>query len=295
MPQSGEPAFIQALRALATHPAARGLYDDCAVLELSGETLILTHDMMAEGVHFLSRQDPADIAWKLVATNLSDLASKGAEPLGVLLGYSLGTDDARFVEGLAEALTAFGTPLLGGDTISAMGPRAFGMTALGRATHRPVPLRSGACVGDRLWLTGAVGGAMLGLEALRAGDPDPAASLAYRRPEPLLAQGRALAPHVTAMMDVSDGLLLDAARMARASGVTLAIDGAAVPIATGEARRSEALRWGDDYQLLFTLPPHAPSPVPGFCIGAALPVATHPILLDGVPLNEEDGLGYQHG
>ena len=158
-----------------------------------------------------------------------------------------------------------------------------------------MPSRGGARVGDSLWLTGAVGGAMLGLEALQAGDPDPEASRAYRRPEPLLAQGRALAPHVTAMMDVSDGLLLDAARMARASGVTLAIDGAAVPIATREARRDEALRWGDDYQLLFTLPADAPSPVAAFCIGVALPATTHPILLDGVPLNETNGLGYQHG
>lgn len=265
------------------------------MLELGAETLILTHDMMAEGVHFLSQQDPADVAWKLVATNLSDLASKGAEPIGVLLGYVLGADDARFVAGLAEALAAFDTPLLGGDTIAAPGPRTFGLTALGRATHRPVPSRSGARVGDRLWLTGPVGGAMLGLEALQAHDPDPERSRAYRRPVPLLAQGRALAPQVTAMMDVSDGLLLDAARMARASGVTLAIDGAAVPIATPEARREEALHWGDDYQLLFTLPPGEEPRAAAHCIGHAIVAGDDPILLDSVPLSEGDGLGYQHG
>ncbi|MBW8755547.1 MAG: thiamine-phosphate kinase, partial [Sphingomonadales bacterium] len=122
----------------------------------------------------------------------------------------------------------------------------------------PVPSRGGAKVGDRLWITGPVGAAMLGLEALRAGRGD---SLAYRRPAALLAEGQALAPHVGAMMDVSDGLLLDAARMARASGVTLAIDGAAVPLAAPEARRCEALRWGDDYQLLFTLPAGLQPPV----------------------------------
>ena len=81
-----ELAFIAALRRLASRPAARGLNDDCAVLELGNETLILTHDAMAEGVHFLPDQDPADVAWKLVATNMSDLAAKGAQPLGVLLG-----------------------------------------------------------------------------------------------------------------------------------------------------------------------------------------------------------------
>ena len=292
---SRELAFIGRLRAIATHPAARGLDDDCAVMEFGGETLILTHDMMAEGVHFLARQDPADVAWKLVATNLSDLASKGAEPLGVLLGYTLGTDDERFIAGLEEALTAYNTPLLGGDVIAHAGPRTLGLTALGRATHRPVPSRSGARIGDRLWLTGAVGGAMLGLEALLAEVPDPEASRAYRRPEPLLAQGRALAPQVTAMMDVSDGLLLDAARMARASGVTLAIERGAVPIAAPEARRDEALRWGDDYQLLFTLPPGVEPAIPAHHIGEAVRAGAEPILLDLVPLNEASGLGYQHG
>ena len=78
---NGEAAFIDMLRAIAGHPAARGLMDDAAVLEVGGEALVLTHDMMVEGVHFLPAQDPADVAWKLVTRNLSDLAAKGAEPL----------------------------------------------------------------------------------------------------------------------------------------------------------------------------------------------------------------------
>jgi thiamine-monophosphate kinase len=242
-----ELAFIDALRRLASHPAARGFGDDCAVLEVGNETLILTHDAMAEGVHYLAGQDPADVAWKLVATNMSDLAAKGAEPVGVLLGYMLGQGDQRFLEGLEEALAHYNAPLLGGDTISGTGPQVLGLTAIGRATHRPVPSRGGTQPGDALWLTGPVGAAMLGLEALRT---DPSASgadsLAYRRPQALLAEGQALAPHVSAMMDVSDGLLLDAARLARASNITLAIDNAIVPIATPEARRAEALRWGED-------------------------------------------------
>ena len=100
---SGEASFIAALRSVATHPAARQLADDCAVLDFGSDTLVLTHDMMVEGVHWLPGQDPADIACKLVAVNLSDLAAKGAEPLGVLLGYSLGPDDLRFIEGLRQA------------------------------------------------------------------------------------------------------------------------------------------------------------------------------------------------
>lgn len=286
-----ELAFIEALRHLASHPAARGLNDDCAVLEIGNETLILTHDAMAEGVHYLAGQDPADVAWKLVATNMSDLAAKGAEPLGVLLGYMLGQDDARFLAGLGEVLAHYSVPLLGGDTISGTGAQVLGLTALGRATHCPVPSRSGAKMGDALYITGAVGAAMLGLEALRDGTGD---SLAYRRPQALLAEGRALAPHVTAMMDISDGLLLDAARMARASGVSFAIDSHAVPIATPEARRAEAMRWGDDYQLLFTAPADTAPPLPAHRIGLALPLADEPILLDGTPLSEAAGLGYQH-
>ena len=285
-----ESAFIATLRALASHPAARGLCDDCAVLEIGGEALILTHDAMAEGIHFLAGQDPADIAWKLVATNLSDLAAKGAEPLGLLLGYQLGRDDARFAQGLGEALEQFKVPLLGGDTIGGSGAQVLGMTALGRATHRPVPSRGGAKAGDPVWITGALGAAMAGFEALQAGSGD---SLAYRRPVPLIAAGQALAPFVTAMMDISDGLLLDCTRLARASGVTIALNSQTIPIAVAEDRRDDALRWGDDYQLLFTLPPGAAPPCPATAIGSVRAAGPHPLLLDNAPPTGR--LGYEHG
>lgn len=262
------------------------------MLDLGTETLILTHDAMAAGIHFLPEQNPADVAWKLVASNLSDLAAKGAEPLGVLLGYQFGTDDARFLTGLEQVLGHYGVPLLGGDTIGGSGNQVLGLTALGRATHRPVPARSGAQVGDALWITGPVGAAMLGYEALRDGSG--ADSTSFRRPLALLAEGRALAPVVTAMMDISDGLLLDASRMASASGVTFAIDGTAVPIATPEARRADALRWGEDYQLLFTLPAGVEPPVRAVKIGSAMPMRDAMIVLNGMALNQADGLGYEH-
>lgn len=287
-----EPAFIAALRDLATHPAARGLADDCAVLDFGGETLVLAHDMMVEGVHWLPGQDPADVAWKLVAVNLSDLAAKGAQPVGVLLGYTLGADDARFIAGLHDALEAFGVPLLGGDTVSGA-TQAHGLTALGRATCRPVPSRAGARPGDAVWITGPVGAAMLGFEAVRGGTGQDSA--AFRRPVPLLAEGRALAPLVTAMMDVSDGLLLDASRMAAASGVTFALKDAAIPVAAGipPVRRGDALRWGEDYQLLFTLPDRTTPPVAAHRIGAVVAAGPSPVLLDGTP---PDGhLGFIHG
>ncbi|WP_285711958.1 thiamine-phosphate kinase [Erythrobacter oryzae] len=283
-----EPDFIAALRALPLHPGARGLMDDCAVIDLGSETLVVTHDMMAEGTHFRADADMADVAWKLVATNLSDLAAKGAEPVGVLLGHTLGHDDARFLEGLRESLEAFDTPLLGGDTIAAAGPRALGLTAIGRATFTPVPARSGARAGDGVWITGPVGRAMLGFE----GAPEHLA--AFDRPCPRLAQGRALAPHVTAMMDVSDGLLLDAFRLAEASGVTLALEPQAIPVAD-PAQLQKCIRWGDDYELLFTARPAAALPVPAHRIGTVAPRGPAPLLLGETALGDPASLGYRHG
>ncbi len=290
-----EAEFISSLRALATHPAARGLADDCAVLEIGGEAVVLTHDMMVEGVHWLREQDPYDIAWKLVTTNLSDLAAKGAEPLGVLLGYSLGGDHLRFVEGLRAVLEKYAVPLLGGDTVGGTAAHAHGLTAIGRATHRPVPSRSGASVGDHLYVTGTIGAAMLGFDAVRCGLHEPDNAHAFARPVPLLAEGRALAPLVSAMMDVSDGLLLDAARLAAASQVCLALDPSAIPLAPGveaAGRADEALRWGDDYQLLFTLSAGVEPPVRATRIGVAAAPGQFPVLLSGAP--PEGRLGYLH-
>ena len=280
------------MRALAKDPAARGLEDDAAVLEFGGESLVLTHDTLVGGVHILDGQDPADIAWKLVAVNLSDLAAKGAEPVGVLLSHMLGTDDHRFVTGLGEVLEAYNVPLLGGDTVRGEGPRVWGCTAIGHATHNPVPLRGGAKVGDAIYVTGTLGAAMLGFEALRDGED--ADSTAYRRPVPLLEEGRLLAPHVSAMMDISDGLLLDCWRMATACEfAAFELESAAIPVAD-EARRDECIRWGDDYQLLFTAPESIELPVDAKRIGTVTSADFAPLWLDGELLTPEHGLGYQH-
>jgi thiamine-monophosphate kinase len=287
---TNERAFIESLKALAKDPAARGLQDDCAVIEIGGETLVLTHDMMVESVHTLPGQDPADIAWKLVTTNLSDLAAKGARPIGVLLGHMLGPDDERFVAGLGEVLTRYNVPLLGGDTSSGGPPRAWGLTAIGRATHQPVPSRAGARPGDTVWVTGPLGAAMVGFEALRDGTDED--SVAFRRPLACLAEGEVLAPLVSAMMDISDGLLLDASRMAEASGMTLALLSTHVPIAVPENRRADALRWGEDYELLFTLPAGVEPTVSAWRIGEVIELGETSLLLDGRP--PEGPLGYEH-
>lgn len=260
-----EAELVDLLRGSATSSAARGLVDDAAVLAIGGGALVLTHDMIVEGVHYLADDPPADVAWKLLAVNLSDLAAKGAEPVGVLLGYMLGDDswDRAFAAGLSKALSAFGVPLLGGDTVAAPGaPRTLGLTAIGRSEGEP-PARSGAGPGDLLWVTGTIGDSGVGLAIVRGEIEGPVALVErYRSPRPRLEAGQRLAPVVSAMMDVSDGLLIDASRMAQASGCSARIELETVPLSQAylEARgdrledRLAACTAGDDYELLFAAP-----------------------------------------
>lgn len=294
------------MRGIATDPAARGLLDDMAVIDFGNESLILTHDMMAEGVHWLSNADPADVAWKLVAANLSDLAAKGARPLGVLLGFMLGDDewDRRFAAGLRDVLAKYEVQLLGGDTVSNRGDkRALGMTAIGAATYRPVPSRSGAQVGDRLYVTGTLGDALAGFELIEAGfaEANPLVD-AYNRPKPGLADGQAVAPYVNAMMDISDGLLLDVERMASASKVAVTIDLARIPLSSsytsyrGDAleSRMQAASWGDDYQLLFAASPDTALPIAASQVGYVSQGAGLALTDGEKPIPLPPSLGYQH-
>ncbi len=265
---SSETDLVARLQALATHPAARGLKDDVAVLAPPiGRDLVLTHDVLVEGVHYLPGDPAGDVAWKLLAVNLSDLAGKGAEPLGALMGFTLTGDDAwdrAFVEGLGRALAHFDVPLLGGDTVAAVGPRVLGLTAVGQVAAGAAPSRTGARAGDELWVSGTIGDAGLGLR-MALGEMEGERSLLkrYRLPMPRLDLGRAVAPFVHAMMDVSDGLLIDAARMAAASGVAVEIALDAIPLSAAYAStagektsaRIAAATAGDDYELLFAARP----------------------------------------
>lgn len=268
-----EAQFLAALRTLPLHPAARGLLDDAALLDPVGP-LVLTSDTIVEGVHFLGTDPALDVAWKLGAVNLSDLAAKGALPLGVMLNYTLAGDsawDAGFIEGLRQ----LDCKLIGGDTVSLPfgAPRILTLTAFG--VDAAAPPRSGARAGDALYVTGTIGDAGAGLAIAHGADGPDALLAAYRRPMPRIAEGRALAPFVHAMMDVSDGLLIDGGRMAEASGLALEIELAAVPLSpayrsfTGDSReaRIAAATAGDDYQLLFAAPAGFALPVPATLIG----------------------------
>lgn len=259
-----ESSAIERLRRIATSDAALSLRDDVALLD----GLVLTHDSIAEGVHFLSSDPPASVGWKLVAVNLSDLAGKGATPAAALLSLTLSGDeewDISFLDGIEAACESYALPLVGGDTIALPpeAPKVFGLTAIGRAGAN-VPLRTGGRAGDALWLVGTIGDAAAGLALLRedANATGPLVDV-YRRPVPQLAVGQALAPLADAMMDVSDGLLLDASRMAEASGGKAVIDLDSLPLSrafvaergAGRQARLFAATGGDDYALLAALPP----------------------------------------
>jgi len=258
-----ELEVIERLRRIATAPEARGLLDDVAVLG----GFVVTHDTIAEGVHFLPHDPPASVGWKLVAVNLSDLAAKGAEPAGALLSLTIsgpGEWELAFLGGIEAACESYGLALIGGDTIGLPvgAPRVLGLTAIGRAGER-VPERAGAQAGDALWLVGTLGDAAAGLDllALDRNADGPLVDI-YRRPVPQLEAGRVVAPHAHAMMDVSDGLLLDARRMADASRSAFTIDLDRLPLSSAfVAERGQdlgnrlfAATGGDDYALLAALP-----------------------------------------
>jgi thiamine-monophosphate kinase len=210
--------------------------------------------------------------------------------------------DACCLAGLSESLTHFTCPLLGGDTVSlpSGAPRVITLTAIGRASNAPT--RTGARAGDGLYVTGTIGDAGAGLRIAR-GERGPAVLLAaYRRPQPRLAEGRALARHVHAMMDVSDGLLIDAARMASASGLSVTIDLAIVPLSAevrafaGDDRpaRLAAATAGDDYELLFAAPADAPLPVPATRVGTFAEGSGLSLTDRGTPVALPPELGFVH-
>ncbi len=273
-----------------------------------GRDLVVTHDALAAGVHYLAGDPPGDVAWKLLAVNLSDLAAMGARPLGVLLGLGMSAaeDEAwatAFAAGLARGLDRWGVALWGGDTVSGLAAAVLGVTAIGSVAPGTALARSGARPGDGLWVSGTIGDAGLGLAIARGEAPPEKSLLArFRRPEPRLALGQALVGVASAAMDVSDGLLIDAQRLAAASGVAVTIDLARLPVSAAAAERvargDAGLAWlasaGDDYELLFTLPPGTTAPpgttrVGDVSAGAGLTV----IGLGGDPVAPER-LGYEH-
>ncbi len=249
-----------------------GLEDDAAVLAVAPDReLVCTLDMMAAGRHYLDGDDPGLVARKLVRVNLSDLAAMGAVPRGILLGYAARDEldeqaARRFVEGLARDLERFSLALLGGDTISHARGEIFSITALGEVPRGEALRRSGARPGDLLLLSGTIGDATLGLAALEGALPRRDGWIErFYLPRPRLALGQAMRGKAHAAIDVSDGLVADAGHLARTSGVRLVIERARLPLSDDTRRLLEhdpawwnrILTGGDDYELLFCVPPTA--------------------------------------
>lgn len=247
-------------------PGALGLQDDAAVLAPPpGRELVLTCDAMVGGVHFLPEDPPDLVGRKLLRVNLSDLAAKGATPLGYLMTVSAPRDTpdewyAGFVAGLAQDQRTYRVTLLGGDTTSTPGPISLSLTIVGHVAPGQAVLRKGALAGDAIWVTGTIGDGALGLAVARGELADPSGFLLsrYRLPQPRI--GVPIAGVASAGMDVSDGLVQDLGHICRASGLAAEIDASLVPLsdaarAAGSAWLTTCLTGGDDYELLLAIPP----------------------------------------
>lgn len=277
-------------QALPEPPAGQvGVGDDTAVLE--GGLLFAT-DVMTEDVHFnLQWSTPADVGWKALAVNLSDLAAMGGTPRAAVCGVVLGTgrkgEADEVAAGLMAAAAELGCPLVGGDT-TVGAALTVTVAVLGDSPAGGAVLRSGARPGDSIFVTGPLGGGRAALAALRRGeDPDPVALARLQRPVPRLVEGRtAASAGASAMIDLSDGLSSDLAHICRASGVGALLQPAAIPVAPGAAVE-DALAGGDDYELCFTAADparvaeafgaaglHLPAPIGAITVGGDVLLAT---------------------
>lgn len=252
-------------------PEALSLLDDAAVIPVRpGYDLVMTKDMIVEGVHFLP-SDPLDlVARKLLRVNLSDLAAKAAEPYAWFLAVAWPprcgwAEREAFAAGLAVDQQTFGVTLLGGDTTSTPGPLTASATLLGWVPQGRTLLRSGAHAGDVVLVSGTIGDGWLGLQAALGEIDAPDALTRYRLPEPRLELRAALAG-AHACADVSDGLAADAGRIAIASGLGVELDLDRLPLSDDGRRHVAAARepltaliqlatGGDDYELVCTAAP----------------------------------------
>ena len=265
---AGEFDLIARIRARVATRAdvVLGIGDDAALLAPPpGRQLVVTADTLNDGVHFPRGTSPADVGWKALAVNLSDLASMGAEPAWCTLSLSLPQSDPAWIEGFLDGFLDLagqhGIALVGGDTTR--GPLSIAVTAMGLVEPGRALRRDGARVGDEVWVTGTLGDAAGGL-ALLDREAVPALRARLDRPTPRVAAGRALAGIATACVDVSDGLLADLGHVCARSHVAARIDVDALPASAalmeviGEADRiALQASGGDDYELCFTAPADA--------------------------------------
>jgi thiamine-monophosphate kinase len=275
-PSAEDKLIARYFAPIAIHPGALGLADDAAFIKPpAGCDLVLKTDGIIGGVHFFADDAPQNVAGKALRVNLSDLAAKGAKPLGFLLSLALPADIGErwltnFAEGLRSDAVLYGCPLFGGDTDRTPGPITVSIAMFGSVPEGSMVRRAGAKAGDRVFVSGTIGDATLGLAVRKGKDfklPDPQRQHLlgrYLLPQPRNAIAEAVRTHASAAMDVSDGLAGDFAKLCRVSKVRAAIAAARVPlsdaakavIAADPAMLDAALTGGDDYEIVCTVPAH---------------------------------------
>jgi thiamine-monophosphate kinase len=267
----GEFELIAQLFApLATSKAALGLKDDVALLRVpKGRELVLTTDVIVEGVHYFRNDPPKSVAQKALRVNLSDLAAKGADPIGYLMVLAVPTrTPTRWLKAFCAGLRAdqkrYSISLLGGDTTSIDGPLAIAIMAVGSVPRGGATQRTGARAGDLVFVSGTIGDAGCGLDLLRKKRRSPRLPIErFHVPQPRLLLGRGLRGLATASIDVSDGLVADLGHIADVSGVRIAVHAGQVPLSsalrgvwgTDDRAVRRAATAGDDYEIAFTCRP----------------------------------------
>ena len=305
-------------RTAARADIALGIGDDAALLQpQAGLQLVVTADTLNSGVHFPAETPAADIGWKTLAVNLSDLAAMGAQPAWCTLALSLPNADEGWIDGFADGFFALADAhdivLIGGDTTR--GPLSLSVTAMGQVAPGSALRRDAAQEGDDIWVSGTLGDAAIALRAWQAGTLDVRgtaedAQVEYlrqrlARPTPRVALGRALIGLAHAAVDVSDGLLADLGHICARSGLGARIDPGGLPLsAAARARvgdthaRDAALRGGDDYELCFTTPPWKRDAVQAVGARLSLPLTRLGSMVKGQGVDaaghERDTPGYEH-
>lgn len=312
---SGEERIIDLFRPMARHPAALGLIDDCAALTPEpGTDLVLKADAIVGTVHFFADDPADDVARKALRVNLSDLAAKGARPLGFLMSLALPHDIApewlgEFARGLGEDVDAYECPLLGGDTVSTPGPVMISIAVFGSVPTGTMVRRDAARAGDHVVVTGTIGDAALGLRLRQDATAAARWSLdraqaehligRYRRPQPRNVIAEPIRSHARAGMDVSDGLVGDLGKMCAASGVAATIEAARVPLsdaaravlAADPALIETILTGGDDYEILATVEEAQLVPLQAAARAAGVAVTAIGRIGDGQGVRVIDGHG----
>ena len=276
MSSSGEFGFIDYINAVFPVPEGTvGIGDDCAVLPAGEGELLFSTDLLMEGVHFLrSESSPEDVGWKAAAVNLSDIAAMGGKPVATFLSIALPKDAQgewaeRFIEGYRQISSQYDVPLLGGDTTSSLRDIAVNVGILGRCQSGKRLMRSGAKVGETIYVTGPLGDSAAGLQAIlkgiRRSEEVKTLIERHKRPLPRVDAGVILiqSGKVGAMMDISDGIASDMRHIMKASkvGAVIALD--RLPLSSelisvcaeqGWDRYALSTSGGEDFELLFTGP-----------------------------------------